>query len=65
MDQRASYCHRIAVQCGRRADESSDDDVKKFLYRMRDNWLQVAEGLQRTEIKRRDGDALPLSGKTH
>ncbi len=46
MDRQMGYCTRIAAQCGQRAEESSDEEVRVFLYRMRDNWLRVTNGLQ-------------------
>jgi len=49
MDRQTDFCTRIAAQCGQRADESGDEQVRAFLNRMRDNWLSVAKGLQGTK----------------
>jgi hypothetical protein len=65
MDQRTSYCHRLALECGRRAEESADEDVREFLYRMRDNWLRVASGLAVVETAIQIGNpGSSLNGKT-
>jgi hypothetical protein len=56
MYERTSYCQRIASECGRRAEESTDEDVRTFLLRMRDNWLRVASGLEAVENKIQGGD---------
>jgi hypothetical protein len=45
MDRTMDYCRRIAADCARRASETSDDDVRLFFTRMRDNWTAVANGL--------------------
>jgi hypothetical protein len=46
MEPQMAFCQRIAAECEQRARESTDDEVREFLFRMRDNWLRVARGLQ-------------------
>jgi hypothetical protein len=46
MEPQMVFCQRIAAECEQRARESTDDEVREFLFRMRDNWLRVARGLQ-------------------
>jgi len=43
------YCQRLAAECAQRAQETEDAEEREFLNRMRDNWLQVAKGLQALE----------------
>jgi hypothetical protein len=65
MDRQTSYCHRIALECGRRAEKSTDEDVRQFLYRMRDNWLRVASGLDVVATAIQSGNpGRSLNGKT-
>jgi hypothetical protein len=46
MERQIDYCARVAVECARRAEETDEKEEREFLYRMRDNWLRVASGLQ-------------------
>jgi hypothetical protein len=65
MHEQPSYCQRIALECGKRAEESTDEDVRTFLLRMRDNWLRVASGLEASDTKMQRPDARRVTGKTH
>jgi len=40
-----TFCERIAAECGRRAEEASDEEVREFFHRMQVNWLTVAAGV--------------------
>ena len=43
MDQMAGFCHCKVAEYTRRAEETSDKNVRKFLYLMRDNWVAAAK----------------------
>ena len=49
MGRKMEYCQRLAAECAQRAQETEDAEEREFLNRMRDNWLQVAKGLQALE----------------
>ena len=42
MDQMAGFCRSKVAEYTRRAEETSDKNVRKFLYLMRDNWIAAA-----------------------
>ncbi|MFL6799995.1 MAG: hypothetical protein ACJ8F3_21605 [Xanthobacteraceae bacterium] len=65
MEEKSSYCQRIAAQCGQRAAESADENERNFLNRMRDNWLQVANGLERTRRATAHADRPKLGAATN
>jgi hypothetical protein len=44
---------RLAAKCAQRAEETDNEEEREFLYRMRDNWLQVAAGLRALEESER------------
>jgi hypothetical protein len=43
MDQMASFCRSKVAEYTRRAEDTSDKQVRKFLYRLRDNWVAAAK----------------------
>jgi len=43
MDQMAGFCRSKVAEYARRADETSDKQVRKYLYLMRDNWAAAAK----------------------
>jgi hypothetical protein len=43
MDQMAGFCRSKAAEYTRRAEDTSDKQVRKFLYLMRDNWIAAAK----------------------
>jgi hypothetical protein len=43
MDQMAGFCRSKAAEYTRRAEDTSDKHVRKFLYLMRDNWVAAAK----------------------
>ena len=43
MDQMAGFCRSKVAEYTRRADETSDKQVRKYLYLMRDNWTAAAK----------------------
>jgi hypothetical protein len=43
MDQMTGYCRSKVTEYTRRAEETSDKQVRKFLYLMRDNWIAAAK----------------------
>jgi hypothetical protein len=43
MDQMASFCRSKVAEYTRRAEETSDKHVRKFLYLMRDNWVAAVK----------------------
>jgi hypothetical protein len=49
MHRGADYCRSKAVEYERRAQEATDETIRRFFCLMRDNWMIAAEGL---EIKR-------------
>jgi hypothetical protein len=61
MKRQIDYCARVAAECARRADETNENEEREFLYRMRDNWLRVASGLQSVG----DGQAARISQSGH
>jgi len=42
MDRMVEYCWRMAAEYTRRAEETTDREVREFFYRMRDNWAKTA-----------------------
>src|SRR5687767_3850584 len=42
MDRMMEYCWRMAAEYTRRAEETTDPEVREFFYRMRDNWERAA-----------------------
>ena len=42
MNQMANFCRSKVAEYTRRAEETSDKQVRKFLYLMRDNWVSAA-----------------------
>ena len=59
MHRGADYCRSKAVEYERRAQEATDEGIRRFFYLMRDNWMIAAEGL---EIERDKGKPLGLGG---
>jgi hypothetical protein len=53
MYRKMEYCERLAAKCAQRAEETDNEEEREFLYRMRDNWLQVAAGLRALEESER------------
>jgi hypothetical protein len=47
MDQMACFCRSKAAEYTRRAEETSDRQIRKFLYLMRDNWIAAANDHER------------------
>jgi len=43
MDQMAGFCQSKVAEYTRRAEETSDKHLRKFLYLMRDNWVAAAK----------------------
>jgi hypothetical protein len=43
--QQKTFCERIAAEYEQRAEETTDEEVREFFRRMRENWLKVASGL--------------------
>jgi hypothetical protein len=46
MHRGADYCRSKAVEYERRAQEATDEIIRRFLYWMRDNWMIAAEVLR-------------------
>ncbi len=42
MDRMMGYCWRMAAEYTRRAEETTDPEVREFFLRMRDNWERAA-----------------------
>jgi hypothetical protein len=42
MDARTDYCWRKAAEFARRAEETTDNEVRDFFYRLRDSWIRAA-----------------------
>jgi hypothetical protein len=42
MDQIVGFCRSKVAEYTRRAEETNDKQVRKFLYLMRDNWAAAA-----------------------
>jgi hypothetical protein len=55
MERQIDYCERVAAECARRAEETDEKEEREFLYRMRDNWLRVASGLQSVGVGKMPG----------
>jgi hypothetical protein len=57
MERETDYCRRKAAEYERRAQEAADKDIRTFLCRMRDNWVEAAKdferggGVKRTTVK--------------
>jgi hypothetical protein len=57
--EQTDYCRSKAAEYERRAQEATDERIRTFLYRTRDNWVEVAKdfervgGVRRTTIKPR------------
>jgi hypothetical protein len=43
MNQMTGYCRSKVAEYTRRAEETSDRQVREFLYLMRDNWIAAAK----------------------
>jgi len=43
MNNMLDYCWRMAADCTRRAEETTEEEVREFFYRMRDNWVRAAK----------------------
>jgi hypothetical protein len=46
MKVQKTFCEQIAAKYAQRAEETTDREVRKFFYRMRDNWLKVEGGIE-------------------
>ena len=57
MDRGSNYCRSKVAAYERRAQETTDKDLRTFLYRMRDNWLIAARDFEKCET--RPGRDLP------
>lgn len=53
MDRTTSYCRSKAAEYERRALEATDERIRTFLYRMRDNWEIAIKDFERIERTRR------------
>ncbi len=42
MDRTMEYCWSMAKEYTRRVEETTDKETRQFLYRMRDNWIRMA-----------------------
>ena len=42
MDTKVDYCWAKALEYTRRAEETTDSEVRVFFYRMRDSWIRAA-----------------------
>ena len=49
MDRMMEYCSRMAAECTRRAEETTDPEVRLFFHRMRDNWMRAAHRHEMSE----------------
>jgi hypothetical protein len=47
MERETDYCRRKAAEYERRAQEAADKDIRTFLCRMRDNWVEAAKDFER------------------
>jgi hypothetical protein len=47
MERETDYCRRKAAEYERRAQEAADKDIRTFLRRMRDNWVEAAKDFDR------------------
>jgi len=55
MGSKLDYCGAKALEYTRRAEETTDKEVREFLYRLRDIWIIAANG-------RKEGTENNLSG---
>jgi hypothetical protein len=46
VEPQMSFCQRMAAKCEERAVASDEPELRQFLFRLRDTWLNVASGLQ-------------------
>jgi hypothetical protein len=42
MDKTLDYCWSKALEFTKRAEETTDDEVREFFYRLRDAWIRAA-----------------------
>jgi hypothetical protein len=42
MDAKIDYCWAKALEYTRRAEETTDNEVREFFYRLRDSWVRAA-----------------------
>jgi hypothetical protein len=45
--EQTDYCRRKAAEYERRAQEATDKDIRTFLCRTRDNWVEAAKDFER------------------
>jgi hypothetical protein len=46
MNRGADYCRSKALEYERRAEEATDEAIRRFFLLMRDNWKLAAKGLE-------------------
>jgi hypothetical protein len=46
MDRSMDFCRSKAAEYTRRAEESTDREMRAFFYRLRDNWLRVSRSAE-------------------
>jgi hypothetical protein len=51
------YCWRRAEDYARRAQEATDEDVREFFHRLRDNWISLANRNEFLDYEHRKIDA--------
>jgi hypothetical protein len=64
MGLKLDFCWSKAAEFTRRAEEATDQEVREFLYRIRDNWVRAAgreEMLEPVEVFPRMTEAPPLA----
>jgi hypothetical protein len=47
MGSKMDYCWSKAAEYTKRAEETSDEQVREFLYRLRDSWMMAANRNER------------------
>jgi hypothetical protein len=53
MERETGYCRRKAAEYERRAKGSTDEHIRTFLCRTRDNWVEAAKAFERVGSVRR------------
>ena len=61
------YYWRKAMECTQRAEETADEEVRIFFYRLRDAWIAAANRAEMIEglIPMRAGSGNPMTGTRH
>jgi hypothetical protein len=53
MERQTDYCRTKAAEYERRAQETTDERIRTFLCRARDNWVEAAKDFERVGRVRR------------